>query len=157
MKRILIVLAIALAVGCCAYAWMKLHKEAERQSSSLLEAMPELAYLREELDLSDSQFKKVSDLHAAYRPKCREMCERIAKAHVRLDDASRGMTEVTPQLKEAIEDHARIHAECQEEMLAHLYETARVLDEKQARRYLEVMLPYALDFSHSEPEEVHVH
>lgn len=157
MKRIFIVLAIALAAGFCAYAWMKTHKHEELQSSSLLEVMPELAYLRQELGLSDSQFKKVSDLHAAYLPKCVEMCERIAKAHVRLDDASRGKTEVTPELKETIEDHARIHAECQEEMLGHLYETARILDEKQARRYLEVMLPYALDFSHSEPEEVHVH
>lgn len=156
MKRILIVLAISVATGICAFAWMKTHKEGGKQSSSLLEVMPELAYLREELDLSDSQFKKVSDLHAAYLPKCGEMCERIASAHARLDDASRGKTEVTPELKEAIEDHARIHAECQEKMLTHLYETARILDEKQAHRYLEVMLPFALDFSHSEPEEVHV-
>jgi len=48
----------------------------------------------------------------------------------------------------AISDHARIHAESQEAMIGHLYRTAAVLDKDQAKRYLTIMLPYALDFSH---------
>jgi RNA polymerase sigma-70 factor (ECF subfamily) len=36
-------------------------------------------------------------------------------------------------------------------MLEHLYETAAVLEEAQGRRYLDAMLPYALDFKYSEP------
>lgn len=156
MKRILLVLALALVAGLCAFAWMRSHRHAKATSGSLLESMPELAWLRAELDLSDSQFGKVSELHAAYLPECTAMCQRIAEAHERLDAASHGEVEVTPQLKSAIADHAGIHAECQERMLEHLYETARILDADQAERYLEVMLPYALDFSHSEPEDVHV-
>lgn len=156
MKGILLVLALALAAGLCSFAWMRSHRHAEAPPGTLLETMPELAWLRQELDLSDSQFEKVSKLHAAYLPECAAMCERIAEAHERLDAASHRKTEVSPELKTAIADHARIHAECQERMLAHLYETARILNEKQAERYLEVMLPYALDFSHSEPEDAHV-
>jgi len=156
MKRILLVLAIALAAGLCAFALMRSHRHADAPPGTLLESMPELVWLQKELDLSDSQFKKVSTLHAAYLPECTAMCERIAEAHERLDTVSYGEMQVTPELKTAIADHARIHAECQERMLEHLYETARILDADQAERYLEVMLPYALDFSHSEPEDVHV-
>lgn len=156
MKRVLIVIAVALVAGVCAFTWMRSQRIPHHDSSILLESMPELAWLRTELKLTDFQFTQVSKLHAAYLPECAEMCKRIADAHERLDQAARGKSEVTPELKSVIEDHARIHAECQERMLGHLYETARVLDAKQAERYLEVMLPYALDFSHSEPENAHV-
>lgn len=156
MKRVFLVLALALAAGLCAFVWMRSSHTAKAHSGTLLETMPELAWIRKQLDLNDSQFEKVSALHAAYLPECAAMCQRIAEAHGRMDVASHGKTEVTPELKAAIADHARIHAECQERMLYHLYETARILDADQAKRYLEVMLPYALDFSHSEPEDVHV-
>jgi hypothetical protein len=156
MKRVVIVIALAIVAGVCAFAWMRSQRIPHHESSVLLETMPELAWLRDELKLTDSQFTQVSKLHAAYLPQCAEMCQRIAEAHERLDQAARGKREVTSELKSVVEDHARIHAECQERMLAHLYETARVLDPKQAERYLEVMLPYALDFSHSEPENAHV-
>lgn len=156
MKRVFLVLVLALAAGLGSFMWMRSHHIVETHHETLLESMPELAWLRKELDLNDSQFEKVRDLHAAYLPECSAMCQRIAEAHVRLDEASQGKTEVTPELKSAIADHSRIHAECQERMLAHLYETARILDADQAERYLEVMLPYALDFSQSEPEDHHV-
>ncbi len=156
MKRILIVITVAMVAGICAFAWMRSQRIPHHESSVLLETMPELVWLRDELKLTDSQFSEVSKLHAAYLPECVEMCQRIADAHKRLDAAARGKNEVTPELRLAVGDHARIHAECQERMLSHLYETARVLDAKQAERYLEVMLPYALDFSQSEPENAHV-
>jgi len=156
MKRISLVLALALVAGLCAFLWIRSHRIVDVYPGSLLEAMPELSWLQNDLDLSDSQFEQVSELHAAYLPECLAMCQRIAEAHERLDAASHGTAEITVELKTAIADHARIHAECQERMLGHLYETARVLDSDQAERYLEVMLPYALDFSHSEPKDVHV-
>ena len=40
-------------------------------------------------------------------------------------------------------------------MLNHLYETAATLSPEQSRRYLETMLPYALDFTHSESGTLH--
>jgi hypothetical protein len=148
------ILIFALACGVAAFVATRSHR-VEETHEVLLDDMPELSWLRDELDLSDEQFAKVRQLHVGYRPKCVVMCRRIREAHERLDAASRGEEEVTPELKAAIEDHARLHAECQQAMLEHLYETAAVLDDDQARRYIETMLPYALDFSHSEPEGMH--
>lgn len=84
------------------------------------------------------------------------MRQRIADAHDLLDKAARDQSKVTEPLDKAINEHAQIHADCQREMLTHLYQTAGLMDQKQAARYLEVMLPYALNFSHSEPENAHV-
>jgi hypothetical protein len=155
MRKIFIVMAVALGAGICAFAWVRAHKTAQQQSHALLETMPELSWLRQELDLSDSQFAEVSKLHAEYLPKCAAMCQRIAEAHERLEEVASGQSEVNSELSERILEHAKIHAECQQEMLEHLYETSRLMNKEQAARYLEVMLPYALDFSHSEPEKSH--
>lgn len=156
MKRAILVLAVALIAGVTAFSLMRSHKTGGSHGT-LLDTMPELGWLRSELDLTDSQFTKVGELHAAYRPKCVGMCDRIEKAHERLDALARAGGQVSPELKAAIADHARIHAECQEAMIEHLYRTADVLDEEQAKRYLDTMLPFALDFSHSEPKGVHGH
>ncbi len=155
MKRIFFLLALALAAGFCAFVWTGSRPIAAAPHATLLEAMPELNWLRKELSLNTLQFEKVRELHVAYLPECEAMCEQIAEAHKRLAMASAGQTSVTAELKAAIHDHARIHAECQEKMLAHLYRTAAVLDHTQAQRYLELMLPYALDFSHSEHGKTH--
>jgi len=155
MKKALIILALALVTGYCTFTFMRSIKEsepAEHAGASLLETMPELNWMRQELKLTDLQFKKVSELHSAYRPKCVEMCNRIAEAHGRLERIADEAKGVSPELEAAISDHARIHTECQTAMLEHLYQTAALLDEEQAKLYLDTMLPYALDFSHSEPK-----
>lgn len=159
MKRGIFVLFVALAVGLCGFALMRSHTHTEAPGSirPLLEAMPELAWLGEELKLTDEQFEKVSKLHASYRPKCVEMCNRIAEAHKRMDKAAYGASEVTPELEAEVAEHAKIHAECQRSMLDHLYRTAALLNEEQAKRYLEEMLPFALDYSHSEPKSSRAH
>lgn len=119
--------------------------------------MPELTWVRSELGLTEEQFAKVSTLHAAYRPKCEAMCQRIRKAHEKLDHLAAKQIGITDELRLAITEHANIHAECQEAMLNHLYNTAAEMDSEQSEKYLRAMLPYALDFSHSEPGTVPHH
>jgi hypothetical protein len=80
MKRSILVLAIALVAGVTAFCLIRAQIAAKPQSV-LLDSMPELAWVKSELKLSDEQFAKVSALHAAYRPKCMEMCGKIAAAH----------------------------------------------------------------------------
>ncbi len=150
----IVLVILALLVGSACFFIARSH-QAQSRHEVLVDNLPELEWVRSELKLSDEQFEKVRELHIGYRPKCIEMCRQIRKAHERLEDASRDADGLTPDLKAAIEDHARVHAECQEKMLEHLYETAAVLDEEQANHYLKVMLPFALDFSHSEPGGVH--
>ncbi len=149
MKRALILLAVALIAGVAAFCFTRSHKMAE-QHGPLLDAMPELAWIRTDLKLSDAQFAKVSELHVAYRPQCMEMCDRISQAHEKVKAAARSSGSMTSELEAAIQEHAETHAQCQQAMLKHMYETAAVLDKEQAARYLETMLPFALDFAPAE-------
>jgi hypothetical protein len=144
MKKGLLILVLALAAGVLAFWVTRSHQQADRQAV-LLDSMPELAWLRVELKLTDDQFATASALHVAYRPTCEVMCRNIAQAHARLETLARGGRGMSPELTAAIHDHARVHAECQQKMLEHLYQTAGLLDDKQAARYLETMVPHALD------------
>ena len=144
MKRGFAILVLALAAGIVAYCVTRSQQQPLRQEV-LLDSMPELAWLRSELKLSDTQFAKACELHAAYRPKCAAMCQRIAEAQAKLEALASGGRGMSPELEAAIGEHARVHAECQQRMLEHLYQTAALFDEKQAARYLETMVPHALD------------
>jgi len=154
MKKPLLILLFFLLAGVAAFCVMRSQKSAE-QKGVLLDNMPELAWVRSELKLTDEQFAKVAELHAAYRPKCVQMCRRIAEAHEKLDRLAKRDHAVSEEFRAAIREHAAIHAECQETMLEHLYQTAAQLDTQQASKYLETMLPYALDFTHSESGSIH--
>lgn len=144
MKKGLLFLLLALAAGIATFCITRSHRQSAHQEV-LLDSMPELAWLRADLKLTDEQFRKASELHVTYRPVCAEMCKHIADAHAKLEALASGGRGMTPQLDEAIREHARVHAECQRRMLDHLYQTADLLDDKQAARYLETMIPHALD------------
>ena len=146
MKRGLILMALAITAGVVAFCFTRSHQMAERRELRL-DAMPELAWVRTDLKLTDEQFAKVSELHVAYRPRCVDMCRRISKAHDKVEAAAHGGGTMTHELETAIREHAETQVECQRAMLKHIYETAAVLDKDQASRYLETMLPFALDFA----------
>lgn len=154
MKRSIVILLIAIVAGAAAFCLIRSQKLADRQHV-LLDSMPELTWVKSELKLSDAQFAKVSDLHTAYRPKCMDMCRRIAAAHEKVEELIRENPEVTPELERAIHEHAAIHAECQQAMLQHIFQTAGVMDRDQAALYLKEVVPFALDFGKSEPGEMH--
>lgn len=144
MKKGLLFLGLAVIAGVIAFCVTRSH-QTPAPGGVLLDSMPELAWLRSELKLTDEQFRKASELHAAYRPTCETMCRNIAEAHTRIETLARHNRGITPELLEAIQNHARVHAECQHKMLEHLYQTANLLDDPQAARYLEATVPHALD------------
>lgn len=144
MKKGLLFLVLALAAGLAAFYITRSHQQSIHKTV-LLDSLPELAWLRVDLKLTDDQFAKASELHLAYRPTCVTMCRNIAEAQTRLDTLARSVRGMTPELEDAIRDSARVHAECRKKMLEHLYQTANLLDDKQASRYLETMVPHALD------------
>ncbi len=152
MKRIILTLLVALVAGAAAYCLTRTHQMAVHRSV-LLDSMPELAWVKSELKLTDDQFAKVSVLHTAYRPKCADMCGRIAAAHEKAESLIHKTPELTPELEQAIEEHAALHVEGQKAMLNHIFQTAGAMNHEQAARYLKEVLPFALDFSHSDPGE----
>ena len=156
MKKGLLIFVLALVTGITAFYATRVHYYSERKGV-LLDSMPELAWLHTELKLSDDQFAKASRLHVAYRPTCEVMCRNIAEAHARLETVARSGHGMSPELTEAIRDHARVKAECQQKMLEHLYQTASLLNDEQAARYLDATLPHALDSSTNAEDGPHHH
>jgi recombinational DNA repair ATPase RecF len=156
MKKPWVIILCFLLAGTAAFCVMHFKKRVG-QEGVLLDKMSELAWVRSELKVTDEQLARVAELHAAYRPKCVQMCYRIAESHEKLDRLTSQNQGMSEELRTAIREHAAIHAECQETMLEHLYQTAAQLDAKQADSYLKAMLPYALDFTHCESEAAHCH
>lgn len=150
MRKPILILLLIISAGAAAFCFSHFRNQ-QQHDGVLLDALPELVWLRSELKLSDEQFEKVSELHVAYRPRCIEMCRRIAEAHWKMETLAKAGTGMNPELEAALKEHAKVHLECQQAMLNHIYETSARLDRKQSARYLEVVLPHALDFSQSEP------
>jgi predicted nuclease with TOPRIM domain len=151
MKRGLMVFLLAVVVGLTAFA-LRRGYEAGRQATGIwLDSMPELAWIRNDLELSDEQFQEISALHRAYRPKCGDMCGRLTAAQERLEALAKGGARMTPELERALEEHAMLQMECRRAMMEHFYETAGHLRPDQAARYLETMLPHALGTDHEQP------
>lgn len=144
MKKGLLILAAAVMAGLLAF-YLSRGKPASETDRVLLDSLPEIAWLRTDLKLTDEQFAKVSGLHRDYRPVCGEMCRRIAESEAAVAKLARSRGSMSDELSQAIENHGHVIAACKRSMLEHLYQTAGMMDEHQARRYLELTLPLALD------------
>ena len=136
MKRATLILLIGLiaaaaAYGCIYFACTAPVRTLERSDK------PELAWLKEEFHLSDSEFKRVSELHAAYLPQCQEMCRQIDAKNQQLEKLLAGATNMTPEIEAALADAARMRSECQTTMLRHFFEVSQTMPPEQGRRYLD--------------------
>lgn len=144
IRSLILCFLAALFAGGLAYLAASKMPVKDGRGPVLLDNMNELAWLRTELNLTPSQVEAVANLHHAYRPRCAEMCARIHDAEAHLAALASAGSAVTPELTRAIQDAARVRAECQQAMLGHLYQTAALLDPDQAHRYLRAMVPMAL-------------
>ena len=134
MKRYALVivgiLACVAAYACFYFASTKPARELKERPA------PELAWLREEFNLSESEYKRISELHAAYLPKCREMCMKIDAKNSELRGLLENSTNVTTQVQGTLNEAARLRAECQAQMLSHFFEVSRTMSPEQGKRYL---------------------
>lgn len=151
MKRGLWIIVAALLAGLAGFAithWqccaVLTGNTAPHHGSSLL---PELEWLRREFGLTDAQFARASELHRAYRPTCEGLCAKVMASHEKVEKLVAGGTQISPELKAALQEHAALHVECQTEMLTHLYQTAACLSPEQARSYLDAMLPQVIEMT----------
>ncbi len=136
MKRALIILVSGLVLACAAYCGVYyLGTAAGRKLEASPE--PELAWLQKEFNLNDTEFKRISDLHAAYEPRCAEMCERIARKNEELQTLLAKSTNMTAEIQSNLAAQAQIRADCQTAMLAHFFEVSRTMPPAEGKRYLE--------------------
>ena len=100
------------------------------------DASPGMAWLKQEYQLSDEQYTQVCQIYAAYHPQCLEMCRQIDAQNARLKQLLAATNVVTPEIKEALVESARLRSKCQSAMLGHFYAVSRVMSPEQGRRYL---------------------
>ena len=124
------ILACAIAYGAIYFA-CTVHARTLRN-----EASPELSWLKHEFDIGDAEFKRITELHAAYLPECKEMCEKIDRENGRLSSLLSNSTNITKEIEETLESTARLRAECQTMMLNHFFEVSKTMSPEQGKRYL---------------------
>ena len=121
-----------------------------------------LDWVSKEFHLEADAFERVRSLHAGYQPTCAALCRRIDEHNRRLATALLASKSMTPEIRRLVEEGARVRAECQTALAAHLLEVAHCMPPEQGRRYLELMLPatgitaasHSIDeFTHARPNE----
>jgi hypothetical protein len=105
--------------------------------SLMREAAPELAWLKQEFHLSDAEFARIAQMHAAYLPQCRERCRRIAEQNEKLQQLLAQSTNLTPEIESLLAQRAKTRADCEAEMLKHFMAVSRTMPAEEGRRYLE--------------------
>jgi hypothetical protein len=135
MKKGVLILALglmaaAVAYGCVYLGCTSCARNLERSNR------PELAWLKDEFRLNDSEFKRVSELHAAYLPQCREMCRKIDAQNAQLQKLLATATNETPEVDAALISTAQLRSECQRMMLRHFFQVSQTMPPEQGRRYL---------------------
>jgi hypothetical protein len=135
MKKTWLILFGGLLAGLVAYTCIYL-QATSAQRSLQQSSHPELAWLKHEYHLTDAQFAAIAQLHDAYLPKCAEMCSRIEEQNVKVQQLLAATNTVTPEIKSALAEAARLRAECETAMLQHFYETSRHMPPEQGKRYL---------------------
>jgi len=136
MKRPALILIGGLALATAAYCAVYFTGTV-RHRELLENNRPELAWLKDEFHLGDAEFKRITELHDAYLPQCKEMCRRIDAKNAELKDALAKTNTVTPGIETKLTEAAQLRAECQRSMLKHFFEVSRTMPPEQGRRYLQ--------------------
>ena len=135
VKRGVLILLFGLLAAAVAYCCV--YRASTSAARSLKQSdKPELAWLKEEFRLSDAEFKRVAELHAAYLPQCREMCREIDAHSAKLEALLSGATNMTPEITAALAESSRLRSECQTMMLRHFFQVSQTMPSEQGRRYL---------------------
>jgi len=135
MRRGTLILLLGVAgavVAYCAFYRMGTASPREWMQSP----QPELAWLKQEFNLSDAEFDRISALHSAYKPQCREMCRRIGEQNTKLRHLLETAGNLTSEIETAIAEAARLRGECQRNMLQHFFTVSQTMPPDQGRRYL---------------------
>jgi Heavy-metal resistance len=132
------ILFVALAAGLGAF-WLCTFFGTTDLRSVSLDRDADLMWLRREFDLTDGQFQRIRALHTAYAAKCDLMCQRIMNSNAALDAAISRNNQVTPEIQQAMGEVGRVQQDCQQSMLAHVYEVSAQMAPSSAARYLQMM------------------
>jgi Heavy-metal resistance len=135
MKRPILILFAGIAVAVAAYCGVYYGGTAKCCRMQQGQA-PELLWLKQEFHLSDTEFKRISELHQAYLSGCAQRCHLIDQKNQQVAHLLAASDHVTPEIDKALKDAALLRADCQQKMLEHFYEVSRTMPPEQGKRYL---------------------
>jgi Spy/CpxP family protein refolding chaperone len=135
MKRGWIILGLGLLACVAAFSGFY-HVSTASHRAMLKESSPELAWLKKEFHLSDEDFARIAQLHAAYLPQCQKRCRIIEEQNEKLQQLLATNTTVTAETENLLSERAKTRAECEATMLKHFLEVSRAMPPEQGRRYL---------------------
>jgi hypothetical protein len=149
MKRLVVVLALALFLGLGAY--FTFYGVARSTFCQGPDARDPVSWTRQEFHLTDVQYAQVKQLEAAYHPHCMGMCDAINQSHQTLKNLILANGTMTPEIEAALKKDGEVQQECRAGMLRHFYEVSQVMSPDDGKRYLQMMQVQVV-----EPEETSI-
>ena len=135
MKRAWLILVAGVLLACAAYCGVYFMATAPGRSLENSDT-PELAWLKKEFHLSDAEFKRISELHAAYLPECGKMCQLVADKNAELRELLAKNSQMTPEIESNLAESAKIRAQCEAAMLKHFFAVSQTMPPAEGKRYL---------------------
>ncbi|HWD18302.1 MAG TPA: hypothetical protein VHB20_03410 [Verrucomicrobiae bacterium] len=139
MKRALLILLLGAALAAAGYTGVFWAATAPARAEMCSPA-PELAWLKAEFKIDDTQFARISQLHEGYLPQCQERCREIASKNAALSARIAQTGAVTADIEKGMTEVAMLKADCQKETLRHFMAVARLMPPAQGQRYLQWVL-----------------
>jgi hypothetical protein len=135
MKRVPVILLTGLVLAALAYVGG--HYAGTARHRAILESdAPELAWLKREFNLSETEFARITELHEAYLPGCAERCKGIDAKNAELRALLGAAGTVTPEVEKKLAEAAALRLECHTEMLKHFIAVSKAMPPEQGKRYL---------------------
>lgn len=160
MKRSWLILVAGMVLALAAYCGFYYVGTAKVRNLEKSDT-PELAWLKAEFHLSDTEFGRICQMHESYLAGCAERCRLIDEKNARLRQLLSVTNAVTPEIEQTLRDAAQLRAECQKQMLEEFYAVSRTMPLEEGKRYLAwVQGKTVLSSSHSQmhaPSEMHSH
>lgn len=136
MKKGAAILLLGLFLGAAGFAGFYYLGTASCRAL-MSEPQPELAWLKKEFKLSDAEFARISQLHAAYLPQCAARCQKIEEQNQKLKQLFSQTDNVTPEIQTLLTERGKMRADCEAEMMKHFIAVSKTMPAEQGRRYLD--------------------
>jgi hypothetical protein len=146
MRRLFVVLGMAIAAGGLAFAWVRGNLAADAEDLMARDGS-DIAWLRTEFELSDEQFAAIEQLHADYSPQCARHCAAIIAATDELRAFGEGGAPPR-QLAAARDRLADLEEVCNNATREHLKSVSSVMPPEESRRFLRMTEPHLSDQPH---------
>ena len=135
MRKAIVILVLGLVAAVAGYSAFHFFGTACNQEM-LDEKAPELAWLKKQFRLTDAEYVRITELHDAYLPACRERCHRIAAKDAELKELLTKTNSFSPEIERKLAEAAQLRFECQLAMLKHFYAVSQTMPLAQGQRYL---------------------